>query len=159
MIEHSLAHGEIVLLDDCDKDLLVHCFWLSNGYVSGRIEGKFSYLHRLVLERVIGRSLLSNELTDHINGDRMDNRRCNLRLATDSQNMMNRRKQENTSSPYIGVVYFANAAKRVKRWKAYIVVNKKQKTVGYFHTAIEAAKARDEAAKQYYGEFARLNNV
>jgi hypothetical protein len=93
-------------------------------------------------------------LVDHANGDGLDNRRTNLRLATHSQNQFNKRKTKSkTSSRFIGV-YFE---KRKNRWMARIHYHGKRIWLGSFKSEFDAAKAYDAAAKKYHGEFARLN--
>ncbi len=159
MIKISFKDGTSALVSDQDSDLLKYRWWKTQGYPATRINRIFTYQHRIILERILGRKLLHGEYTDHINRNRLDNRRENLRIATNSENLRNRDKRANTSSNYIGVTYFTNASKRVKRWKAYIKLGKKQHTVGYILTEIEAARARDVAARKHYENFARLNNV
>jgi hypothetical protein len=91
---------------------------------------------------------------DHANRNTLDNRRCNLRLALRRQNMMNRPKW-GSKCRFKGM--FRNT---MGRFTVRILVEKnRRKTVGTFKTEIEAAKAYNEAAKQHYGEFARLNSV
>ena len=93
-------------------------------------------------------------LVDHRNTDSLDNRRANLRLATNSQNQCNKRKtSSHTSSRYIGVSF----NKHRKKWLAYITYGGKTIWLGAFDNEIDAAKAYDAAAKKYHGEFARLN--
>jgi hypothetical protein len=93
-------------------------------------------------------------LVDHRNNDGLDNRRDNLRLATFSQNNINcRRNKSKSSSRFVGVTF----DKRKKQWRVRISVSRKRIFLGYFDSEIDAAKAYDQAAKKYYGEFARLN--
>jgi hypothetical protein len=109
---------------------------------------KFILLHREIMKAPKGL------VVDHKNNDGLDNRRVNLRLATRSQNNINRRQDKSkTLSRYVGVTF----DKRRRRWVARIYVNGKSKFLGSFESEIEAAKAYDAAAKKYYGEFARPN--
>ncbi len=94
--------------------------------------------HRIVLERMIGRKLLSTEFCDHINGIKLDARRKNLRLATRSDNRRNLRKC-NAKSGFFGVVREGN------RWKAQIV-----------HCYIGLFDTKEAAALAYNAEAARI---
>jgi hypothetical protein len=97
-------------------------------------------MHKVILEAPTGK------VVDHINGDKLDNRRVNLRVVTQSQNSMNRRPYENTKSGYKGVTFSHG------RWQARIGSNGIRKTLGYFKTAREAAEAYAIAAKDIQGE-------
>ena len=90
--------------------------------------------------------------TDHINGDTQDNRRCNLRVCTNSQNQMNKGKNKTLKNKYKGVEKFTDTC-----WRAQITPNGKRVHIGSFRTEEDAARAYDRKAKLYYGEFARLN--
>jgi hypothetical protein len=94
------------------------------------------------------------KIIDHRNGNTLDDRRSNLRLASTTENGYNRKLlQRNNSSGYRGVCRDNQKGK----WKSCIRVNTKLISLGNFDDPIEAAKARDAAALLYHGEFARLN--
>ena len=95
-------------------------------------------------------------MVDHINGDTLDNRRQNLRLATHQQNCQNRKKASKVNN-YKGVYLCKRSYKLNKPWQALTDYHKKKVHIGMFATEIEAAKAYDERAKDLFGEFARLN--
>jgi hypothetical protein len=89
---------------------------------------------------------------DHINGNGLDNRRANLRLATVAQNAWNSKKR-NSRSGYKGVWFAADKG----LWRAAIVYHGRRIHLGYFKDKIAAAKAYDAAARKYYKQFARPN--
>lgn len=93
--------------------------------------------------------------SDHINGVRNDNRRCNLRPATMSQNRINYSGMRTNTSGYKGV----NRCKAEKKWRARIMTNGKRLSLGSFDDPKDAAKAYNKAALKLHGEFARLNKV
>lgn len=92
---------------------------------------------------------------DHIDGDGLNNRRSNLRLATRSQNFQNSRIRSTNTSGYKGVHWDKHAHK----WRARIVLDGYNKNLGLFDNREEAAAMYDVAAIEYFGEFARLNGV
>jgi len=106
------------------------------------------YMHQEIIEVPEGM------VVDHINHDGMDNRGANLRPATYSQNLYHRKKRSGAMySKYKGVHWH----KLHRKWLARITFKKKTIHLGYFTDEIDAAKAYDEAAKKYHGEFASLN--
>jgi hypothetical protein len=112
--------------------------------------GKYTltYMHKEIIK--VGEGLF----TDHINHNTFDNRRANLRPATQTQNNRNRRKFNlPTKSKYKGVYW----KQPIKKWVAQISVDKKIIHLGCFKKQKAAAKAYDEAAQKYYGRFACLN--
>lgn len=92
---------------------------------------------------------------DHINHNKLDNRLCNLRVATYTNNQANRRKLKRTSSKYKGVRYH----QRDGVWHAYITVEGRQKHLGTFKSEKGAAQAYNNAAKDLFGEYALLNII
>jgi len=117
----------------------------------GKPKPEFFYLHRIILERIIGRPLEKDEMPDHINRNGLDNRRENLRLATMSQNMMNTKRRANNTSGHKGVSW--NKEKR--KYSAKVQMNGIVVFFGYFTLLEDAIKARDEAAEKYHQDFAR----
>lgn len=121
----------------------------SGGYLQGHVLGAKVAAHRVVW------AMEHNEwptlMVDHIDGDKTNNRISNLRLATRSQNGMNRGAENNSKSVYVGV------SPSYGRWRSTIVVDKKQISLGTFDDEVSAAQAYDIAAKGIHGEFARLN--
>lgn len=109
-------------------------------------------IHNLILPKVKGREI------EHRDGNKLNNQRENLRYATRSQNHANRRKLENTLSEFKGVG-FRNDVFRNKPWRATIWKNYKQYRLGDFKTEDEAALAYNRKAFEFYGEFAKLNDV
>lgn len=91
---------------------------------------------------------------DHINGDRLDNRKENLRFCTRVQNEMNKPTSRLSSSGYKGVYRSRSGA-----WLARIQLKKKKIHLGTFDNKVDAARAYNEKAKELYGDFAWLNSV
>jgi len=157
-VEITLTRGYTALIDDDDRELALHK-WHSREdattvYVirsTPRINGKQQtvLLHRLIMSRMIGRQLGTQEFVDHINRNGLDNRRENLRLATSSENSHNSRKHVDNTSGFKGVTRDNN------KWKAQICVNRKVIHLGNFNTPEEAHAAYVEAALKYHGKFAR----
>lgn len=125
-------------------------------------KGRTSYVHRTIrvndkkTTQMLHRWLLdapANMQVDHINGNGLDNRRCNLRLVCQSDNKANARIYKNNSSGFKGVT-----AKNGK-WLAQIVRNKKNYRLGLFDTPEEAHSAYCRAAMEFHGEFAHFGGV
>lgn len=110
--------------------------------------GQTRLLHRLIIE--------TDRVIDHINGDGLDNRRANLRPCLRRENVLNSAKTGlPTTSRYKGVCWLS----RTRKWQAYIKVNRKQRSLGYFDNEVDAALAYNAAARIEFGEFAWLNPV
>lgn len=161
-----LTQNQFAIVDPIDADLT--CFkWrvLSmseyarrKGFTAvrsiyiGNHKSRNELMHRVILARKLGRDLQSTELVDHANGNPLDNRRANLRLATRSQNMMNRSKNINNQSGFKGVIFHKESGK----WRAVINANKKRHRLGLFDTPEEAHAAYCKAAEFLHGEFANF---
>jgi hypothetical protein len=126
-------------------------------YENGKRRYGCVYLHR----EITGAS--SGEVVDHINRNPLDNRRCNLRLCTQSQNLRNSggyktiaRNGRMRVSQYKGV---GRADSKKNPWSARITVDGEDRRLGVFPTELDAARAYDAAAREIFGEFARLNEI
>lgn len=120
------------------------------GYVAGRLPGSktTTTLHRwLMLDGEKCRIVV-----DHINGDKLDNRRSNLRLCSQSQNTKNTLVAKDNRSGIKGVSQKSNG-----KWRARIMVARKEIALGTFDTAEEAQAAYDKAAIEHHGDFASPN--
>ena len=153
--EIPLTQGKVAIVDDKDYDLVKDYKWRlhTGGYARTTVYGeegverKDIYMHRLVL------SAKNGTLVDHVNGDKLDNRRENLRAATTSQNSANSPRKRCNTSGYKGVTFHAHTGK----WRAQIMHNRKYLHIGLYKTREDAAHAYDKKARELYGEFAQVN--
>jgi hypothetical protein len=97
----------------------------------------------------------SKVLVDHINGDRLDNRRINLRTCNRKQNNQNRRADLKNVCGFKGVCFIS----RIKKWRAEIKNGPNKETLGYFNDPVSAALAYNDAANRLFGDFAYFNKV
>jgi hypothetical protein len=148
---------EVTLVDVEDAEVVAPYRWRVNatGYVvtTRRVSrdglGPNSiYLHRLIMGEPRGLEV------DHISRDRLDNRRRNLRPATRGQNASNTPANRTSVSGYRGVVWHGRGA---KKWTARVQAEGRVYYLGYFNTAEEAARARDQKAQELHGDFVYLN--
>lgn len=152
---------KIVLVDDEDFLKVCDTKWaltklgyplkttFENGKTHATRKAKTVYLHRVILSAPKGM------VVDHINQDKLDNQKSNLRIATHGQNHLNQGLQKNNTSGYKGVVW----AKSKNKWASRLKVNGKNLFLGYFEKPLSAAIAYNLKAKEVFGEFALLNNV
>lgn len=151
----KLPNGKKVKVDIIDYYFFNQWKWHDyDGYAArtvylggGRKNAKYKMvkLHREIMANPEGYQV------DHINGDKYDNRRCNLRLATNSQNQMNKGLQKNNTSGHTGVQWVP----KWNRWMARIIKDKKRIYLGAFKTKEEAIMARKVAEKIYFNNFAK----
>lgn len=146
------TQGRFMLVDEIDyPEWREKKIWVSQkGYamIHGVVRGerKNVFVHRAIMS-IEDRSVH----VDHISGDKLDNRRCNLRVATNHQNRFNQKPRK--ANQYKGVY------RCYKRWVAQITLNYKRHYLGIYKTEEEAALAYNKAAVELFGEFARLNQI
>lgn len=157
MKEIQCTNGKVAQVSDEDFEFLNRFKWFGCEYPQARIRKRVGVevrmstiaMHTFILRGPEGM------MPDHINGNRYDNRRENLRLATRSENRANCPKIEFSSmNPYKGV---RATTWRKDAWIAQITINGTRLELGRFEDSRTAALAYDKAALQHFGEFARLN--
>jgi len=157
MKEIQLTRGQVALIDDEDFDRANAFKWFAlkgkNTFYAARsvpVNGKrnLQYMHKFIM----GDNPLKLDI-DHRDGDGLNDQKENLRLCTRSENQMNRGPNKNHSSVYKGVCWH----KSTKKWIVHIQIDGKLIYLGLFNNDKYAAKAYDQAAKKYFGEFAYLN--
>lgn len=157
----ELTNGAKAIVDNDDYSKYVATTWNQdrrgyarrNTYIGGgRAKPKYKtiLLHRLIADAP------SHMQVDHINGNPLDNRKSNLRLCTQAENCRNAAKRKNSrTSRYKGVCWDSES----RKWLVQIQVNEHQTKIGRFHSETVAAESYNKAAKKYYGQFARLNQI
>lgn len=155
----SNKHGEhIVYYDEIDAEIISNHTWhiqkKDNNYYSGtniyvgQSRSDMVLMHRMIMG-------LPSEIIDHIDGNGLNNRRGNLRKATIKQNVRNSRVASNNNTGYKGV----SKDGWTNLWRVWIEVDGKRISGGRFASKNEAAVKYNELAKQYFGDFARLNVI
>lgn len=153
-----LTQNKFALVDDEDFIRINKIKWhyaeyaKGRGYAKANNKGKKPTLlrmHRFIL------GLNGKEKVDHINRNPLDNRRKNLRIVTQSQNMMNSGLRTNNKSGYKGVCF----VKREKKWLATTWKDGKQIYIGIFDNPREAAKSYNEKVVELHGLYAVLNKI
>lgn len=136
-----------VSLQDYHKVRKASWYIDANGYARAKINGKLILMHRLIIEAEKGMYV------DHINGDPSDNRRENLRICTQAENLHNRRKGKNNTSGHKGVSW----SRTNGSWRITIM-NKGKMVIKYAKDFEEACKIHEELERKLYGEFASISS-
>ena len=150
----------MTIVDDEDYEVLNQWKWYAAEkkcgiWYAARHTSKGGISRQIMMHRVILQTPEGMD-TDHINGNGLDNRRCNLRSCTHMDNICHQKRavSPNKSSRFKGV-YLHKGAK----WRAKITVNKKVINIGEFRDERTAALAYNNYAIKYFGEFAILNSL
>jgi len=146
-----LSQGEVAVVDASDFEMLSHWTWnlTDDGYASAYNGMSRSYvrMHRLLMIPGPGLDV------HHINHNPLDNRRSNLRACAHQDNQRSQAIRRTSASGFKGVGWHS----RDRAWRAYITVDYKQVSLGYFRDKEAAARAYDTKARELFGEFACLN--
>lgn len=149
VIELPIAGGLNAKVNRCDLHLVESRKWRAftgNTGIIYAITGRSIRMHRVIVG-------LQFPLIDHADGDGLNNTRMNLRVADSSLNAQNSRKMRGTFGRFKGVSWH----KRMKKWESRIFVNGHLIHLGWYTDDSLGAIAYDEAARKYFGEFARVN--
>jgi len=147
--ENGLLTRKVKGADKTNVGDVVGC--MSRGYLTVGIQYKIYFVHRIIWLMQTGS--FPKEHTDHINGIRNDNRWCNLREATNSENGRNRGKTKSNKTGFKRV----DASGKIKNpYRARIRVNGEEIHLGHFPTPELAHEAYCEASKKLHGEFRRI---
>jgi hypothetical protein len=152
--EIPLSRGLVALVDEVDYErvLAVGKWYANPSGVTYYARKNFWRAGRCFSIRM--HTLITGwSYVDHRNGNGLDNRRSNLRQASDRQNAQNRGRRSDNTSGFKGVSW----DDQQQAWSASICVDSVQQRLGRFSSREEAALAYDAAAAQHFGEFARLN--
>lgn len=158
IVSIPLNHGKTAIIDGADFPLISGYNWWARiarrrnhpptYYAVTKTNNRTVTMHQMIVRNV--------GPVDHKNGDTLDNRRANLRAATNSQNQANRHSlPPNKSARYRGVTWH----KQCGKWQAAIKCNQKNHHLGLFDDIEDAARAYDQKAKELFGEFANPNFV
>jgi hypothetical protein len=140
------SYGEEILVDDdIWHEYSVMNWNISDGYAKTNVGNTSVFMHRMIVNANV------NDIVDHINRNRLDNRRCNLRIVQPHENSHNRSKKKNATSSYFGVHRNHN------KWVARFRFKGEHVYCGTFETEIEAAKAYNTKAIELYGNCANIN--
>lgn len=156
----KLTKGLEAVVDDEDYERVNKLKWFASdsgkgnyyaarGITQSETGPKKMYMHRFI----IGLTDLSMQV-DHIDGNRLNNQRSNLRVVTSIQNIMN--AKSHGKCPYKGVSYYRAGR---KHYLAKIMAEGKRHILGYYKTPEEAARVYNEAAIKFFGEYAKLNDI
>jgi hypothetical protein len=138
-----LGHtGKSAIIDEEDFERVSAFKWcmISTGYGNNKTAG---LMHRFILSAPKGM------VVDHINGDKIDNRKANLRICTQSENVLNKRPGRLPASGAVGVDWHPET----KKWRPRINKNGKAQYFGLYETKEEAIAARLDAERRLFGEF------
>lgn len=156
-----LTQGQSALVDDGDYRKLMKFKWCAHRHHDRKVATFYAVRNILLpdgrrVQIKMHQQIMHCRWLDHKDGNGLNNQKINLRKATQSQQEANKKLRRDNTSGYKGVVWF----RRDKCWKAQIGGQRrrrKNRHIGYFNTAEEAARAYDHAAIESFGEFARLN--
>lgn len=146
-----LSTGERIIVDDDDFEEASRHVWhkCGLGYAGRTLNGRTVYMHRLIMNAKKGDEI------DHINRNKLDNRKSNLRFCNHSLNQANRPIHSKNTTGFLGVTWH----KKARKYQTRIRISGRKTHLGLFEDIKEAARVYNEAAIKQFGEFAQLNET
>lgn len=143
--------GNYFICDLCDLKYCYNTSWFlnNNGYARGTINGKLILFHNYIIDTK------PFEEVDHIDGNRLNNTRSNLRVVNRLDNMKNKGKYINNTSGFTGVHYH----KKLNKWEVRIQSNKTNIYLGIYNNFNDAVEVRKDAEIKYFGKFRRKREI
>ncbi|MHB8842419.1 MAG: HNH endonuclease [Candidatus Aquicultor sp.] len=159
MREIKLTQGKIALVDDEDYEYLNQFKWFCSKqkytcYAVRSMRMPDGNYRTLAMHRAI-MGTLKGKVVDHIDHNGLNNQKYNLRNCTHAENLMNQSPAKSSGSIYKGVSLYPGG----DGWRAIIRKDNKQHFIGRFTKEIEAARAYNQKAIEYFGEYALLNQI
>ena len=149
-----LTRGYEAIIDAADVGKVERYVWhamvKSHTVYAVRSDYSTGKMQKIGMHRAIA-GAEEMQIVDHIDGNGLNNRRANVRIASVSQNCMNRKRAKNNTAKFKGVTYHA----KDQKWWARIMANGRRVSLGYFETAAEAGAAYGHASNLMHGEFGR----
>ena len=156
-----LTQGKDAIVDNSDYEELSKYKWCLHGgcYAARGYHSNGKLIIEKMHQRILGTAPPGYEI-DHINGNTLDNRKENLRFVTHQQNVFNsnRKTPKNpgtTHSGYKGVLWRNDR----KKWRVSITCDGIRHYIGLYENKHEAARAYNEAARRFFGQYAKLNKI
>ena len=154
-----LTRGYVAVVDDDWYEMVSLVKWTAMVSPKGQVYAfrypqtsrrrRCEFMHKVIL------GIREGQLGDHTNGNTLDNRECNLRIATPEENSRNACAKRSKAGKYRGAMW----CKRSNRWLVRVPINGRIKQLGSYGTEEEAAARYNEFALAAYGEFARINKL
>lgn len=147
MLTGKHGEGTVALVDDEDFEQINRFSWyVGNGYARSGSRENMLHMHRLIMKPS------NDKVVDHIDGDRLNNKRSNLRICTQKENLKNRKKQKDSGNTYKGVKY------KKGKYECSIIVENKFIFIGIFEDEIHAVNAYNYYSEIYFGNFSKPND-
>lgn len=158
-ISIPLTQGKFAFIDASDYELVSRYKWsLKLGYNGHKNYYAMTASSKRTTHRLMHRLIMDapkNLQVDHINGNGLDNRRCNLRICTHSENLYNQKLRYDNQSGYKGVCWH----KRANKWRVQIRYNKEKLYFGVYTNPLDAALVYDAKAIKLFGKYAKTNKM